>query len=171
MMEAGQSDKKSQLLLSLREAVGLVQMILFKEIRARLEKQQAGLEKTEISMLAGSITNEVFGTPNPEPRFTTFRDNNWGIIEQELLGLKESLGFLCRHLTDALRIQTLCDSQEGEDSSATLLKAAQYGYLMEEREIPLPSSFMTITRELGKEHGLIIPPIQISTEDDKTLVH
>lgn len=76
-MEAGQSDKKSQLLLSLREAVGLVQMILFKEIRARLEKQQAGLEKTEISMLAGSITNEVFGTPNPEPRFTTFRDNNW----------------------------------------------------------------------------------------------
>jgi hypothetical protein len=171
MMEAGQSDKKSQLLLSLREAVGLVQMLLFKAIRIHLEKQQTGVEKTEISMLAGSITNEVFGTPNPEPRFTAFRENNWGTIEQELLGLKDSLGFLCRHLTDALRIQTLCDSQEGEDSSATLLKAAEYGYLMEEREIPLPSTFMTIIRELGKDHGLIIPPVQISPEDDNALVH
>lgn len=170
-MEIDQNTKSSQLVKSLREAVSLVQMVLFKEIRLNLDKKQPNMPQAERSMLAGSITNEVFGTPNPETKFKTFRENNWGLIEQELLSLYENYLFLCRHITDALRIQTLCDSQEGEDSSETLLKAKQYGFLLEDREIPLPSTFMSIIRELGKEHNLIIPPVQISPEDDKALIH
>ena len=170
-MKTDQNNKNSQLVQSLREAVSLVQMILFKEMRLNLDKKQQNMPQAERLMLVGSITNEVFGTPNPEPKFKTFREKNWGIIEQELLSLHENYLFLCRHITDALRIQTLCDSQEGEDSSATLIKAKEYGFLLEEREIPLPSTFMSIIRELGKEHNLIIPPAQISPEDDKALVH
>lgn len=170
-MQINENNKNSQLVQSLREAVSLVQMILFKEMRLNLDQKQQDLPQSERSMLAGSITNEVFGTPNPETKFKTFREKNWGIIEQELLSLHENYLFLCRHITDALRIQTLCDSQEGEDSSETLLKAKKYGFLLEEREIPLPSTFMSIIRELGKEHNLIIPPVQISPEDDKALIH
>ncbi|BHH84060.1 hypothetical protein [Desulforhopalus sp. 52FAK] len=164
-------NNNSQLVQSLREAVGLVQMIVFKEIRKTIDNNQQQLESTERSMLAGSITNEIFGTPNPEEKFAAFRTNHWGVIEQELLSIKESNQFLCRHITDALRIQTLCDSQEGEDSSDILLKAKQYGYLLEEREVPLPSTFMTIIRELGKEHGLVVPPVQVTAEQDKALIH
>ena len=165
------NDKNSQLVQSLREAVSLVQMILFKEIRTHLEKAQQRSDQKECAMLAGSITNEVFGTPNPETRFKTFREKNWGVIEQELLSLHDNYAFLCRHITDALRIQTLCDSQEGEDSSQSLVKAKEYGYLLEDREVPLPSIFMSLIRELGKEHGLIVPPVQISEKDDTTLLH
>lgn len=170
-MQPKNSGKNSQLVQSLREAVGLVQMIVFKDVRASLEKSQKDMEKSSLSMLAGSITNEIFGTPNPEERFTDFRKQNWGLIEQELLRLKDSDTFLCRHITDALRIQTLCDSQVGEDSSKTLVKASQYGYLLEEREIPLPSTFMTVIRELGKEHGLVVPPVQVTPEQDESLIH
>ena len=170
-MNPQQKNKNSQLIQSLREAVGLVQMILFKEMRTSLDQKQQNIPQAERSMLAGSITNEVFGTPNPEERFKAFRETNWGIIEQELLSLHENYSFLCRHITDALRIQTLCDSQVGEDSSKTLLKAKEYGYLLEEREIPLPSTFMSIIRELGKDHQLIIPPVKISPEDDEALIN
>lgn len=169
-MQPDQNSQNSQLVQSLREAVGLVQMIVFKEIRTSLENSEKTLEKTQLSMLAGSITNEIFGTPNPEEKFTTFREKNWGLIEQELLGIKEKNDFLCRHITDALRIQTLCDSQVGEDSSKTLVKAKQYGYLLKDREVPLPSTFMTIIRELGKEHGLVVPPVQVTPEQDESLI-
>ena len=170
-MKTEQNEKNSQLVQSLREAVGLVQMILFKEMRSNLDQKQQNIPQDQRSMLAGSITNEVFGTPNPEPKFKAFRESNWGVIEQELLSLHENYTFLCRHITDALRIQALCDSQEGEDSPEALLKAKEYGFLLEEREIPLPSTFMSIIRELGKEHKLIIPPVQITPENDEALIH
>lgn len=164
-------EKKSKLIASLREAVALVQMILFKELRLGIETKRADIEKTEVSMLAGAITNEVFGTPNPEKKFTKFLEENRGEIEQELLGLKDNQGYLCRFISDALRIQTLCDNQEGNDSSETLVRAKNFGYLLEDREIPLPSTFMTIVRELGKQHNLIVPPVQITTDQDQQLIH
>jgi hypothetical protein len=117
-------------------------------------------------MLAGYITNELFGTQNPAEKFARFRQEQWGEIEQELLGLKDELAHLCPRITDALRIQVLCDHQEGDDSSKILVAARGFGILMEEREIPLPSTFMTLVRVLGEEHNLIIAPVQISPEDD-----
>jgi hypothetical protein len=164
-------EKQSQLLLALREAVTLVQMILFKAIRADLEPVKPGSDKMELSMLAGSITNEVFGTPNPEPKFAAFRQENIGEIEQRLLSLKDNYSFLCRYITDALRIQALCDHQEGGDSSQTLVRARNFGYLLEDRQVPLPSTFMTIVRELGKQYNLVIPPVEISRDQDQQLIH
>ncbi len=163
--------KNSQLIAALREAVSVVQMILFKEIRNNIQNKAYNLDKSQLSMLAGAITNEVFGTQNPEKKFADFRNENWGIIEQELLSLRTELPFLCRHITDALRTQVLCDDQEGDDSSTTLIRAKEYGILIEDRDIPLPSTFMTIIRELGKQHNLIVPPLQISPEQDNSMVH
>lgn len=170
-MKTETAEKKSQLVSSLREGVSLVQMVLYKEVRTNLISKSPDLDKMHLAMLAGAITNEVFGTQNPEKKFIRFRQENWGTIEQELLNIKEEQAHLRELLTDALRIQALCDHQEGGDSSATLLQAKELDFLMEEREIPLPSSFMTAVRKLGEQHNLLLPPLHISPEQDDSMVH
>jgi hypothetical protein len=164
-------EKNSQLLTVLREGVGLVQMILFKELRVLLGKKYSNRDMISISMLAGAITNEVFGSPNPEEKFRIFREENNALIEQELFGLAYELPTLRPNITDALRIQTLCDSQMGNDSAVNLTRVNELGILERERDIPLPSTFMTMVRELGEQHGLIIPPVLITPEDDKNILH
>ncbi len=156
---------------ALREGVSIVQMVLFKEVRINLQRKRPEMDKNHLGMLAGSITNEVFGTRNPEERFVRFYKENRGDIEQELLSIKDDLAPLCTFLTDALRIQTLCDHQEGTDSSETLVRAKQFDFLVEERDVPLPSSFMTSVRELGNRHNLLVPMVNISAEQDGSLVH
>lgn len=170
-MSTETTKKKSQLVNVLREGVSVVQMVLFKEVRINLQRKRPDLDKSHLAMLAGSITNEVFGTRNPEERFVRFWKENWGDIEQELLNIKDDLAPLCVFLTDALRIQTLCDHQEGADSSETLLRAKKFDFLVEERDVPLPSSFMTSVRELGSRHNLLVPMVNISPEQDGSLVH
>lgn len=170
-MDTETTQKESQLLAALREAVAVVQMVLYKEVRRLLARKMPGAETSFLAGLAGAITNEVFGTQNPEDKFVRFRTDNWGEIEQELLSLKDGLPELCGEVTDALRIQTLCDHQQGHDSAQTLLRAKEFGFLDEDREIPLPSSFMVLVRSLGEKHNLIIPPIQITPEQDTTMVH
>lgn len=170
-MKEETTNNNSRLLAALREAVAVVQMILFKEIRTRIAKKKPGAVATHLSGLAGAITNEVFGTPNSGENFARFRADNWGEIEQELLALKDELPELCAGLTDALRIQTLCDHQEGTDSSKTLLRAKEFGFLVEDRDAPMPSSFMILARALGEKHNLIVPPAQITPEQDAAMVH
>lgn len=165
------ANKNSQLLSSLREGVSVVQMVIFKEIRENLRRKRPDVEKKHLAMLAGAITNEIFGSRNPEERFVQFFKENWGEIEQELLQIKDELAPLCTFLTDALRIQTLCDNQEGRDSSRILIRAKELNYLIEERDVPLPSTFMTSVRALGKLHNLLIPPVDITPDQDNSMVH
>lgn len=170
-MTSETTDKKSHLITALREAVGIVQMVLYKEVRILLSRKKSAMDPARLAGLAGAITNEVFGTQNPEDRFVRFRAENWGEIEQELLALKEELPDLCAEITDALRIQTLCDHQEGNDTSQILVHAKEYGFLLEEREIPLPSFFMTLVRALGEKHNLIIAPAQMTPLQETPMVH
>jgi hypothetical protein len=156
--------ERSQLVAALREAVGVIQMILFKELRRRMAETRPDLDGAALSLLVGAITNEIFGTHNPEKRFAQFRTEHWGEIEQQLLALRDNLADLCPELTDALRIQTLCDHQEGKDSSDILKRAEACGFLLADREIPLPSSFMASVRTVGEKHNLIIPPLPPAQE-------
>ncbi len=165
------TQQESQLVTVLREAVDIVQMILFKEIRHNLAKKMPNVDGAQLSLLAGSITNEVFGTQNPEEKFAAFRRENRAAIEQELLSLKADMPHLCESITDALRVQTLCDHQQGIDSSRILARAKHFGFLVEDREVPLPSSFMKMIRELGEQHRLVTPPAQITPDQDTPLVH
>jgi hypothetical protein len=163
--------QKPKLRTVLQEGVGLVQMILFKELRALIQEKNPDRDIVFLSMLAGAITNELFGTQNPEEKFEAFREEHLTVIEQELHDLAQALPGLRDHITDALRIQTLCDSQAGYNSSANLNRADALGILVKDREIPLPSTFMTSMRALGAQYGLIIPPVLITPEDDQGLVH
>lgn len=163
--------KKSQIVAALREGVAVVQMVFFKELRTQISKRFPELEQKEQLMLSGAITNELFGTRNLEARFAQFRDNHKAVIEQELLGLAANLAPLRPYITDALRVQALCDRHEGAEDSAVLEAADSIGILIKERDIPLPSVFMTFARGLGDRHKLISPPLQITAEDDSTMVH
>ncbi len=145
-------------------------MILFKELRTLLGKKYCDKDIIYLSMLAGAITNELFGSKNPERKFRIFREENRALIEQELLALAQELPVLRPNITDALRIQTLCDNQSGVDSTINLTKADGLGILERGRDIPLPSTFMTTVRTLGEQHGLIIPPVLITPEEDRSVV-
>ena len=84
-------EKKSQLIASLREGIAVVQMVLFKETKARLAEKLPLKEQTFLAMLAGSITNEIFNTHNPEKKFAALRQKNLGEIEQEIISLKADM--------------------------------------------------------------------------------
>ena len=170
-MSTNENQKKSQIVVALREGVAVVQMVFFKELRLQVGKRYPEMEQQEQLMLTGAITNELFGTPNTETRFVQFRENNKAIIEQELLGLAANMAQLRRYITDALRVQTLCDSHEGVDDTKVLEAADKIGILFKDRDIPLPSVFMTFVRGLGEQYQLIIPPVQISAEDDSAMIH
>lgn len=170
-MAEDEDKRPSRLVPVLREGVAVIQMIFFKELRTHLQAAHPDKEQKLLSLLAGAITNELFGTANPEPPFARFLDEQRTVIEQEMLGLCVHLAHLRRHLTDALRIQALCDNQEGLQQSSGLIIADKLGMLLKDREIPLPSTFMTMARELGAQHQLIIPPAEISAAEDNTIVH
>jgi len=106
-----------------------------------------------------------------EQRFVQFREDHRSSIEQELSDISNNLAHLNKYLTDALRVQTLCDSHEGIDNTDVLEAADKLGILLKDRDIPLPSVFMTFVRGLGEQYQLITPPMQISPEDDSALIH
>lgn len=162
-------ENKPQLLAVLREGISVVQMIVFKEIRAKLAIKFKDQDAKFQSLLTGAVTNELFGTPNSEGQFLQFRDENKATIEQELLSFKEDYPLLRAPLTDALRVQALCDNQDGLDGSEVLTRAKELGFLVLDRDVPLPSAFMTMVRMLGEQHNLIIPPVQINPEQDKII--
>lgn len=145
-------------------------MVLFKEVRASLASRYPDQGSSFLAMLAGAITNELFGTRHPDEKFVRFREENQATIEQELLALATHLPHLRNPLTDALRIQVLCDSQEGSDSSAILIRASDFGTLVTDRDIPLPSLFMTTVRDLGEKYGLVIAPVPIAG-DAEPIIH
>ncbi len=170
-MREQRTEKQSRLISALREGVSLVQMVFYKEVKELLVKNHPDKDVKILLMLAGAITNELFGTPNPEPKFVAFRQQHRALIEEEMSRLAVNLSHLRTYITDALRVQTLCDNQEGMDDSGALKTAEALRILVTERSLPLPSTFMTVVRGLGEQYQLIIAPVQISPEEDQSLLH
>ncbi len=169
-MDKDTNSKDSRLIPILREGVAVIQMLFFKEFKSVIVRKHPDLDSSAQTMLAGAITNEIFGTHNREEKFQLFRNSHQGIIEQELMSLTSELPQMTAPLSDALRIQTLCDNQEGIDSTHVLQQANSIGLLPEDREIPMPSSFMETVRTLGAIHKLIIPPVEIDTTEEHNLL-
>lgn len=169
-MDQKTEKKNSRLIPVLREGVAVIQMIFFKELKSVVSTNHPDLDTTSQTMLTGAITNELFGSSNPEEKFQNFRKKHRGIIEQELLNLPTRLPHLIDPLSDALRVQTLCDNQEGIDSTHVLKQADSCNILSTDRELPLPSAFMATVRHLGKEHNLIIPPVEFEQSEEQSLI-
>ncbi|MDI9570547.1 MAG: hypothetical protein QM278_07470 [Pseudomonadota bacterium] len=149
---------ENRLLPILREGVDVIKMVLFKKLREGLTERYPERERLFVNQLAGATINELFGTPNREAPFLSFRIANRARIETELAGLAGDYPELRAPLSDALRVQFLCDSREGLENPALLTRADALGILIRDREVPLPDTFMNLARALGEEHGITLPP-------------
>jgi hypothetical protein len=141
----------------MREAVLTVQMVLFGVLRERLAERYGSWPADSYSRLIGCLINDIFGTPAREEEAVRFARKHMDLVEEELRRLAGTVPELLPILTDALRMQTLCDHEERVNSLPTLLRARAVGILQEERNMPMPSTFMIAVRRLGAEYGLVNP--------------
>ena len=142
---------------AMREAVTLVQMVLFRELKEKLAEKYADWDQDEFRRLIGCIVSDIFGTPAQDPESVQFARRHIETVEAELRALAGNVPEILPHLTDSLRMQILCDREEGINTLPTLLRARALGVLLEDRAIPLPSTFMIFVRQLGAVHGLVEP--------------
>jgi hypothetical protein len=139
----------------MREAIVMVQMILYQRLKDDVQKRYQDWSDQEKQWLAGAVVNNLFGTEAADPEVNIFARKQRQLIEQELRELKGRVADLIPHLTDGLRMQTICDNHEGIHSLPCLLMARELGLLDEERVLPMPSTFMIAVRKLGVEYGLV----------------
>jgi hypothetical protein len=149
---------ESRLVPVLRQGVAVVQMVFFKRLKEYLGEKHPGKEATFITMLTGAVVNDIFGTPNKEKPFLLFVEENGALIEGTLKDIPLKLVDMMVPLTDALRVQVLCDHQEGIDSFHILTHANELKILLVPREISMPSSFITLVRAMGNKHDILMPP-------------
>lgn len=150
---------ESKLIPILREGVEIVKMISFKKLKEALVEKHPDWERPFSAKLAGALINTIFGSPSYEEPFAIFARKHANLIAHEQTKVGTMLEELRIPLTDALRIQSLCDHQEGQDSTATLQQAQELGILLVDRDLPLPHSFVELVRRLGSAFGLLLPPL------------
>jgi len=150
-------DFESKLIPILREGVEIVKMISFKKLKEALAQKHPDQENAFITKLAGALINAIFGAPTHEEPFAVFARNHANLIAHEQAKVGDMLAELRIPLTDALRIQSLCDHQEGQDSTTTLQQAQDLGILLTDRDLPMPHSFIELVRRLGSSFGLLLP--------------
>lgn len=149
---------ESKLIPILREGVEIVKMLSFKKLKEALVKKYPDRETAFLAKLAGALINTIFGAPAYEESFAVFVRKHANLIAHEQARVGAMLEELRIPLTDALRIQALCDHQEGLRSAVTLQQAQDLGILLADRDLPLPHSFIDLVRRLGSAFGLLLPP-------------
>lgn len=146
---------ESRLIPILREGVEIVKMLSFKKLKEELAGRYPEREPAFAARLAGALVASLFAAEAADqPSAGEFPD----LLSREQAALGAMLGELRTAVTDALRIQALCDHQEGLNSTAALRRAQDLGVLLAERELPLPHRFIELVRRLGNAAGLIAPP-------------
>jgi len=141
----------------LRHGVDVIKMILWKAQKAKLTTRFADAPPEHIARLTAATLNALFGIVNDaEPHATFIREHD-ADIQQALSHVATDHVELRDALTDALRVQFLCDAEEGIDSQHILTQADALGLLVTERETPLPKTFMHLARVLGVAHGILDP--------------
>jgi hypothetical protein len=138
---------ESKLIPIMREGVDVIKMIFFKQVKEYLLANDPAGDIAYCGRLAGSVINALFGTGNPAEPFASFAEANRNRIDRELENIPLAFEEMRIPLSDSLRVQFLCDSMEGFDSSAILLH---------DRPVPLPKNFLELVRRLGKGHNLLI---------------
>ena len=147
----------SKLLPILREALDVVRMILFKELKDYFLAAHPD-RAAEAGRLAAGVLNELFGVENPDPAYTAFVVDNRAMLDAAIADFPSRFERLLIPLTDALRMQFLCDSREGiDENSAFLARAKERGLLLAGRDLPLPHRFLDLVRRMGAAHGLVSP--------------
>jgi hypothetical protein len=159
---------ESRLVPIMREGVDVIKMIFFGRLQAYLNSKYADQNRQTINQLAGAIINDLFATPNLQEPFAGFVEQNRDCIVEEMHLLATVFPELCGPLTDALRVQFLCDSREGIDSTAMLNHARDLKVLVLDRDLPLPKHFLEMVRALGSGLRILEPKNPV---DHDTTMH
>jgi len=142
---------------TLRQGIDIIKMVLFKELKPHLENQYPRMNPGDINLLTGAVVNDLFGVKNMEAAFVSFVQKNRQHIESEVAAIVNNFDHLQIPLTDALRVQYLCDSHEGINSETVLEKAKRLNILIDDREVPLPGAFMGLVRSFGVAYKILEP--------------
>lgn len=149
----------SNLIPVMREGIEVVKMLCFSQLSASLVARHTHQDKKYCSMLTAAVINKIFGTHNSQEPFASFEVENRNIIETEIKDFAVNFAELLIPLTDALRMQFLCDQMDSHGDDQALKFALQNGLLLEERDLPLPHNFIELIRRIGKAIGVIVPPL------------
>ena len=154
-----QNKKKldAKLVPVLREGIDIIKMVLFNELKPFLQKRYPKRDPGDITRLTGAVVNDLFGVENMEEPFASFTRENAPVIKKEVEAIAIHFDHLHIPLTDALRIQYLCDSHEGVTSERVLEKAKNLNIILTDREVPLPGAFMSLVRSFGVAYKLLEP--------------
>ncbi len=155
MVESDPNELESKLIPIMRESIDVVKMIFYKNLKDHLSSKYSNMDSGHISKLSGGIVNKLFETQNLEEPFATFARENQTIIDNELHCIAADLKEMCIPLTDALRMQVLCDKMEGIDTSSILARAKELNILLQDRDLPLPHTFITLVRKLGSGFNIL----------------
>ena len=113
-----ETDKKveGEIVPTLRQGIDIIKMVLFKELKPHMKKSYPQLEPEDTGRLAGAVINNLFGIEDMEKTVEAFTAANQHLIDAEVAAFAENFDHLRIPLTDALRVQYLCDSHEGINS-------------------------------------------------------
>ncbi len=142
-----------QLVPTLREGIDVIKIVLYRELKRLLLLRHR--DPVYANTLTGAVVNDLFGIMHSGTAFESFNQANQEAVEKTFQIICTELDHLKIPLTDALRIQFLCDSHEGMDSTAVLQKAMKRKLLIVERDLPLPGAFMNIARSFGRSYGIL----------------
>lgn len=156
-MKKEQDAFDSKLVPILREGIDVVKMVLYAVLKPILAEKYSGMSDEDLHKLAGAAVNRLFGVQNMETSIMTFEKKNEAIIHEVLQDMPADCDHLRIPLTDALRMQFLCDSHEGVNSESVLTNATSLHILIPEREVPLPGAFMSIARSFGVAYKILEP--------------
>ena len=157
-------DFESKLIPIMREGVEVIKMIFFKEMKENLVRKYPDHDVAYNGRVAGAVINELFGTPNIQEPFATFVQENKEVIFATLSVVPEEFEKMRIPLSDALRMQFLCDSMEGNENPAVLERAEELGVLIVDRDLPMPHHFIELVRRLGSSYDLVVKPMPENTD-------
>lgn len=156
-MRENENKIQGEIVPALRQGVDIIKMVLFKELKPHMESTYPQLAPEETGRLTGAVINHLFGIEDMEASMETFTVANQHLIDAEAAAFAENFDHLRIPLTDALRVQYLCDSHEGINSETILENAAKMKILISERAVPMPGAFMSIVRSFGVAYKIIEP--------------
>ena len=160
---------ESKLIPIMREGIEVIKMIFFKKLSTSLTEKHPEWDSKFRSMVTGAVVNRTFGITNDQEPFLSFNRDNQETITAELNALADNLEAMRIPLTDALRMQSLCDQMDEVEGESYLEQAQETGVLIGDRDLPLPNSFMDMVRRMGKAFGLIIPPLPDEEPAEKNM--
>ena len=129
---------------TLREGIDIIKMVLFSELKRIILSSDKDIDDNDANNLTGAAINTLFGVSFEGEAAGDFGRKNPDAVKEAIGRISTDLDHLKIPLTDALRMQFLCDNHEGIDSTSVLTTAEKLNVLILERDMPMPGAFMNM---------------------------